>query len=44
MRAHSGAGRLLEPGDEVILTAGIYGRIIELGPEDMTLSVAPGWS
>ena len=25
-----------------MLTAGIYGRIVDLGPEDMTLEVAPG--
>jgi preprotein translocase subunit YajC len=42
VRAHQALVATLEPGDEVILTAGIYGRIIELGPEDMTLSVAPG--
>ena len=27
---------------QVVLTAGIYGRIIEVGPEDMTVEVAPG--
>ena len=25
-----------------MLTAGIYGRIVDLGPEDMTVEVAPG--
>jgi preprotein translocase subunit YajC len=42
VRAHQALVATLEPGDEVILTAGIYGRIVELGPEDMTLIVAPG--
>ena len=32
----------LGEGDEVVLTAGIYGRITELGAEDLTLEVAPG--
>ncbi len=42
VRAHQALIATLEPGDEVILTAGIYGRIVELGPEDMVLTVAPG--
>ena len=42
VRAHQALVATLEPGDEVILTAGIYGRIVELGPEDMVLTVAPG--
>ena len=42
VRAHQALVATLEPGDEVILTAGIYGGIVELGPEDMTLTVAPG--
>lgn len=42
VRAHQALVATLEPGDEVILTAGIYGRIVDLGPEDMTLEVAPG--
>jgi hypothetical protein len=32
----------LDEGDEVVLTAGIYGRITELGPEELSLEVAPG--
>ncbi|HYZ99791.1 MAG TPA: preprotein translocase subunit YajC [Acidimicrobiales bacterium] len=40
-RAHHQLIAELEEGDDVILTAGIYGRITELGPEDMTLEVAP---
>jgi preprotein translocase subunit YajC len=42
VRAHQALVATLEPGDEVVLTAGVYGRIVELGPEDMTLTVAPG--
>jgi preprotein translocase subunit YajC len=42
VRAHQALVATLQPGDEVILTAGVYGRIVELGPEDMTLTVAPG--
>jgi preprotein translocase subunit YajC len=42
VRQHQALVATLEPGDEVILTAGVYGRIVELGPEDMTLTVAPG--
>jgi len=43
VRAHQALVATLEPGDEVILTAGIYGRIVDLGPDDdMTLEVAPG--
>ena len=42
VRGHQQLVAALEPGDEVVLTAGIYGRIVELGPEDMTVEVAPG--
>jgi preprotein translocase subunit YajC len=42
VRAHQQLVAGLEEGDEVVLTAGIYGRITELGAEDMTLEVAPG--
>lgn len=42
VRAHQRLVRALEVGDEVILSAGIYGRITDLGPEDMRLEVAPG--
>jgi preprotein translocase subunit YajC len=42
VRAHQQLVASLEEGAEVVLTAGIYGRIIELGTEDMTLEVAPG--
>ena len=30
MRAHQALVASLEPGDEVVLSAGIYGRIIEI--------------
>jgi preprotein translocase subunit YajC len=42
VRAHSQLVASLREGDEVILTAGIYGRIVDIGAEDMTLEVAPG--
>lgn len=42
VRAHQRLVESLEVGDEVILSSGIYGRIIGLGPEDMRLEVAPG--
>jgi preprotein translocase subunit YajC len=42
VRAHQALVASVQPGDQVILSAGIYGRIVELGPEDMTLEVAPG--
>jgi preprotein translocase subunit YajC len=32
----------LEPGDEVMTTAGIYGKIVELSDDNMYLQVAPG--
>lgn len=42
VRAHQAVVASLQPGDQVILSAGIYGRIVELGPEDLTIEVAPG--
>src|SRR5262245_29242983 len=42
VRAHQALVASVEPGDEVILSAGIHGRIVELGAEEMTLEVAPG--
>jgi preprotein translocase subunit YajC len=42
VRAHQALVASVQPGDEVVLSAGIYGRIVDLGPEDMTLAVAPG--
>lgn len=42
VRAHQALVAVLEEGDEVVLSAGIYGRIVKLGPEGMTLAVAPG--
>jgi preprotein translocase subunit YajC len=42
VRDHQQLVAALQLGDEVILSAGIYGRVTELGPEDMTLEVAPG--
>jgi preprotein translocase subunit YajC len=42
VRAHQQLVASLEEGDDVILSAGIYGRISSLGPEDLDLEVAPG--
>jgi preprotein translocase subunit YajC len=42
VRAHQALVASIQPGDQVILSAGIYGRIVDLGPEEMTLEVAPG--
>jgi preprotein translocase subunit YajC len=42
VRAHHALVASLEPGDQVVLSAGIFGRVVELGPEEMTLEVAPG--
>ena len=42
VRAHQQLVAGLEEGAEVVLTAGIHGRITELGAEDMLLEVAPG--
>lgn len=42
VRGHQALVASLAPGDQVVLTAGIYGRILDLGPEDMTVEVAPG--
>ena len=32
----------VEPGDEVMTTAGLYGRVVELSDDNMFLQVAPG--
>jgi preprotein translocase subunit YajC len=42
VRAHQALVASLEPGDEVVLSAGIHGRIADLGPEELMLDVAPG--
>jgi preprotein translocase subunit YajC len=42
VRAHQQLVAGLGEGDEVVLTAGIHGRITELGAEDLLLEVAPG--
>ena len=42
VRGHQALVASLDVGDEVVLTAGIYGRIVGIGPEDMTVEVAPG--
>ncbi|HEX5946092.1 MAG TPA: preprotein translocase subunit YajC [Acidimicrobiales bacterium] len=42
VRAHQALVASVQPGDEVILSAGIYGRILDLGPDDLTLEIAPG--
>ena len=42
VRAHQQLVAGLAEGDEVVLGAGIHGRITELGAEDLMLEVAPG--
>lgn len=42
LRAHQQLVATLEEGDEVVLSAGIFGRISTLGPEEIVLQVAPG--
>jgi preprotein translocase subunit YajC len=42
VRAHQQLVAGLGEGDEVVLSAGIHGRITELGVEDLMLEVAPG--
>lgn len=42
VRAHHQLVAALEEGDEVVLSAGIYGRIVRLGDDELTLEVAPG--
>jgi preprotein translocase subunit YajC len=42
VRAHQQLVAGLAEGDEVVLSAGIHGRITELGAEDLMLEVAPG--
>ena len=42
VRGHQSLVEALQTGDEIVLTAGIYGRIVDLGPEDMQVEVAPG--
>ena len=32
----------LEIGDDVMTTSGIFGRIVELGDDDLRLEIAPG--
>lgn len=41
VKAHQQLVASLQEGDEIVLTAGIYGRITGLGPEEMTVEVAP---
>jgi preprotein translocase subunit YajC len=42
VRAHRELVASLAVGDDVVLTAGIYGRIVRLGDEDLSIEVAPG--
>jgi preprotein translocase subunit YajC len=42
VRAHQRLILSLQEGDEVVLTAGIFGRITRLGPEVVRVEVAPG--
>jgi preprotein translocase subunit YajC len=42
MREQKALLNQLEPGDEVMTTAGLYGTIVELSDDNMFLQVAPG--
>jgi preprotein translocase subunit YajC len=42
MREHQALVSSLQVGDEVVSSAGMYGRIVELGDEVITLDVADG--
>jgi preprotein translocase subunit YajC len=42
VRAHQQLVASLEPGDEVILTAGIFGRIVEVRSDEVSVQVSPG--
>jgi preprotein translocase subunit YajC len=42
VRAHQQLVAELNEGDDVILSAGIHGRITRLGAEELQLEVAPG--
>ncbi|HEY8523419.1 MAG TPA: preprotein translocase subunit YajC [Acidimicrobiales bacterium] len=42
VRAHQLLVASLEVGDEVILSAGIYGRIVAMEDDDVWVTVAPG--
>lgn len=41
VKAHQQLVAALQVDDDVVLTAGIYGRITSLGPDEMTVLVAP---
>lgn len=42
VRAHQQLVASLAVGDDVILTAGIFGRIVEVRPDELMVEVAPG--
>ena len=42
MNEHKALLAGVEPGDEVMTTAGLYGRVVELSDDNMYLQVAPG--
>jgi preprotein translocase subunit YajC len=42
VREHHQLVASLQEGDDVILSAGIFGRIVHLGDDELTLEVAPG--
>ena len=42
VRAHHQLVASLAEGDEVVLSAGIFGRIVRLGADELTLEVTPG--
>ena len=42
MRAQQEMQRSLQPGDEVVTSSGIYGRVTELDTDSVLVEVAPG--
>lgn len=42
VREHQALVDALQPGDRIVLTAGIHGRVVELDPRLMAVEVAPG--
>jgi preprotein translocase subunit YajC len=42
MNAHKALLANVQPGDEIMTTAGLYGTVVELSDDNMYLQVAPG--
>ncbi|MDB5478484.1 MAG: yajC [Alphaproteobacteria bacterium] len=42
MREHADLVKALKPGDKVITGGGLFGKIVKIGDDDMTIEIAPG--